>query len=95
MTGPVTVEHRRRIWTEAEIRALGVRIDGVLAVEIVTGYAKDSAYNLLKTPDALPFRVLKVGRRYVVPAADVLRVLGLEPGLAIQPGLPNTDATDP
>lgn len=85
----------KSVWTEARVRALGVRIDGVLAVEIVTGYAKDTAYTLLKTPDALPFRVLKVGRRYVVPAADVLRALGLEPGLAIQPEPPNTHATDP
>ena len=27
----------RKVWTEAKIRELGVRIDGVTAVEIVTG----------------------------------------------------------
>lgn len=69
----------RTVWTEAKVRNLGVRIDGVLAVEIVTGYGRSTAYTLLRTPEALPFRVLRIGRRFVVPAADVLRTLGLEP----------------
>ncbi len=69
----------RTVWTEAKVRDLGVRIDGVLAVEIVTGYSRSTAYTLLRTPEALPFRVLRIGRRFVVPAADVLRALGLEP----------------
>ena len=71
----------RTVWTEAKIRALGVRLDGVVAVEIVTGYRRSQAYALLRTPDALPFRVLKIGRRYVTPTADVLRALGLDPSL--------------
>ncbi|MFD0630546.1 hypothetical protein ACFQ9X_01630 [Catenulispora yoronensis] len=48
-------------------------------MEIVTGYRRSQAYALLRTPDVLPFRVLKIGRRYVTPTADVLRALGLEP----------------
>lgn len=67
----------RKIWTHAEILALGVRIDGVTAVEIVTGYGRSRAYELLQTPDVLPFRVLRIGRRFVVPTADVLAALGL------------------
>lgn len=70
----------RRVWTEADIRALGVRIDGVVAVEIVAGVARSTAYTLLQHPEQLPgLRVLKIGRRYTVPTADVLRALGLEP----------------
>ncbi len=74
MTTPAT----RTVWTEAKIRELGVRIDGITAVEIVTGYAATRAYELLRKPEELPFKVLRIGRRYVVPASEVLTVLGLE-----------------
>jgi hypothetical protein len=82
----------RTVWTEAKVRDLGVRIDGVVAVEIVTGYARSTAYTLLRTPEILPFRVLKIGRRFVVPAADVLRALGLEPAADADTGPPNARA---
>lgn len=80
------------VWTEAKIRAYGVRLDGVLAVQITTGYSRSRAYELLRTPEALPFRVLKIGRRFIVPTADVLRVLGLEPAPNAAPNSEPPDA---
>lgn len=83
------------VWTEAKIRALGVRLDGVVAIQILTNYSRSRCYEILRDPKLLPeVRVLKIGRRYIVPTADVLRVLGLEPatGAATGSGPPDTRA---
>jgi len=72
------VRASRQVWTEADIRALGVRMDGVLACKIVYDVERTRAYELLAAGD-VDFRVLRRGRRYIVPTIDVLRLLGLEP----------------
>lgn len=67
---------RRRVWTESEIRALGVRLDGVTACSIIYGDARTKAYQRLREGE-LDFPVLRRGRYYIVPTAAVLRLLGL------------------
>jgi len=66
----------RKVWTEADIRALGVRCDGVTAVQIVYGVGRTRAYEILRAGE-VDFRVIRVpgSNRYVVPTADVLRLL--------------------
>lgn len=66
----------RKVWTEADIRALGVRCDGVTAVRIVYGVGRTRAYEILRAGD-VDFRVIRVpgSNRYVVPTADVIRLL--------------------
>lgn len=70
----------RKVWTRAEIEALGVRTDGVTACSVVLGVGQTVAYRLLKTGD-VPFKLIKVptGRtRYTVPVSELIRLLGLD-----------------
>jgi hypothetical protein len=70
-----------RIWTADEIRALGVRADGVTAVQLVFGCGRTRAYELLRSGEDLGFKVIKVPgarrARYVVPVSEILRVLDI------------------
>lgn len=74
VTGPST----RRVWTPAEVIALGVRTDVPTAGEILAGLCRDEAYRSVKRGD-FPVPVLKVGRRLVVPVAPILELLGIKP----------------
>lgn len=65
-----------KMWTADEVRALGVRVDGVVACEIAYGAGKTKAYELLSS-GAVDFPVVRVGRRYIAPTAGLLRFLGL------------------
>lgn len=65
------------VWTEDRIRALGVRIDGLTACKIVYGVGRTRAYEMLHA-NQVDFRVIRAGRKYVVPSSEVLRVLGLD-----------------
>lgn len=67
----------RKTWSEAEVRDLGVRTDGVTACNIVYGVQRTVAHRMLRNGECTDFRVLRVGRRYVVPVVDILRALGL------------------
>jgi hypothetical protein len=73
-TGPST----RRVWTPAEVVALGVRTDVPTAGEILAGLCRDEAYRSVKRGD-FPVPVVKVGRRLVVPVAPILELLGIKP----------------
>jgi len=66
------------VWTEECIRAYGVRMPSVDAVQAVFGCGATRAYEALRSGEDLGFPVNKLGRRYVTPTADVLRALGLE-----------------
>jgi hypothetical protein len=73
------VSHRQRVskvWTEQEIRALGVRTDGVTACNIVYGDSPTKAYQRLRSGD-VDFPVLRRGRYYIIPTAKVLELLCL------------------
>ena len=64
------------VWTEERVRACGVRMEGVDAVAAVYGYGPRKAYSMLQAGD-VDFRIIRRGRRYIVPTADVLRLLGI------------------
>jgi len=68
----------RRVWTPDDVIALGVRTDVPTAGEILAGLCKDEAYRMHKRGE-FPVPVVKVGRRYVVPVAPILRLLGIGP----------------
>ena len=72
-TGPST----RRVWTPAEVVALGVRTDVPTAGEILAGLCRDEAYRSVKRGD-FPVPVVKVGRHLVVPVAPILELLGIK-----------------
>ncbi|MGI8613720.1 MAG: hypothetical protein ACR2KL_07260 [Nocardioidaceae bacterium] len=63
-------------WTAEQLRALGVRTDLVTAASVL-GIGRTTAHELARR-DAFPVPVLRLGRRYVVPVAPVLRLLGLD-----------------
>lgn len=64
-------------WTEERVRSCGVRMDGVDAVSAVYGYSARKAYAMLQAGD-VDFRIIRRGRRYIVPTSDVLKLLGLD-----------------
>lgn len=66
-----------KTWTETEIRAFGVRVDGVTACKIVYGCGRTKAYELLRSGQ-VDFKLIKVPgttNRYVVPVSSILRLL--------------------
>ncbi|OXM58684.1 hypothetical protein CFP71_01330 [Amycolatopsis thailandensis] len=65
------------VWTEERIRQYGVRMPSVEAARAVYGCGVAHAYGLLRAGEDLEFRVLRKGRQYVTPTADVLELLGL------------------
>ncbi len=69
------VNHDRAAWTERQVRALGVTTDLVTAAAIL-GIGRTTAHALARA-DRFPVPVLRVGRRYRVPVAPILRLLAL------------------
>jgi hypothetical protein len=64
-----------RSLTPAEIRALPAVLDLVTAGRAL-GIGRTKAYQLARS-GIFPCRVLRVGSSYLVPAADLLTLLGL------------------
>ena len=66
----------RKVWTEADVVALGVRCDGLTAVQIVYGVGRTRAYEILRS-GVTDFRVIRVpnSNRYVVPTSEIVRLL--------------------
>jgi hypothetical protein len=65
-----------RVWTPEAIRGLGVTTDVETAGEIL-GIGRSKAYDLAKAGQ-FPVKLLRIGRRYVVPVAALLRLLDAE-----------------
>ena len=63
--------------TRAELLALPVTVDVPTAARAL-GLGRSTAYELARR-DQFPCRVLRVGRSYRVPTADLMRVLGVDP----------------
>ena len=63
-------------WTIESIRGLGMTTDVETAASIL-GFGRTKAYELAKSGD-FPVRLLRIGRRYVVPVPAILRLLGAE-----------------
>jgi hypothetical protein len=67
-----------RIWTLEEVRRLGMTTDVETAASIL-GIGRTLAYELVKQ-EQFPVRLLRLGRRVLVPVGDLLRCLGHDPG---------------
>lgn len=65
---------RRRVWTPDDVRALGMTTDLETAAEII-GIGRTLAYELAKNGE-FPVRLLRLGRRVVVPVTELLLALG-------------------
>ncbi|WP_410597633.1 hypothetical protein [Amycolatopsis sp. lyj-23] len=75
---PKAMESLKR-WTPEEVRALGTVTDVGTAGEIL-GLTRGAAYHAART-EQFPVEVLKISkRRWVVPIAPLLRVLGIDEG---------------
>ena len=64
------------IWTVERVRQLGMTTDVETAAAVI-GIGRTLAYELVRT-DKFPVRLLRLGRRVVVPVPDLLRLLGSE-----------------
>ncbi len=64
--------------TRAELLALPVTLDIPTAARAL-GLGRSTAYELARRGE-FPCRILRIGSSYRVPTADLLRVLGIEPG---------------
>jgi hypothetical protein len=65
-----------RVWTVQAVRDLGVTTD-VETAGAVLGIGRSKAYELAKAGE-FPVRVVRIGRRYVVPVAAILQLLVIE-----------------
>lgn len=64
-----------KIWSAEDVRALGVRTDVPTAADVL-GMGTNAAYDLARRKE-FPVPVLRVGRKYVVPVAGLLAILGI------------------
>jgi hypothetical protein len=88
--GTPTASHRPTPITQVELTALPPTIDVETAGRIL-GIGRALAYRLARQGE-FPCRVLRAGRRYLVPRAELLRILGIgEDGRAV----PDTDRRPP
>ena len=75
-----TREARRRpsakIWTIDAVRKLGATTD-VQTAGAILGIGRTKSYELARR-GAFPVRVLRIGRRYLVPTPSILELLGVE-----------------
>ncbi len=65
----------RRVWTEDQVRALGTLTDLVTAGSVL-GIGRSTSHQLARVGQ-FPVPVLRYGRRYQVPVAGLLHLLGL------------------
>jgi predicted DNA-binding transcriptional regulator AlpA len=66
--------HEGRGWTVERVRGLGMTTDLETAAEIL-GIGRTLAYDLIKN-DQFPVRLLRLGRRVLVPVPELLQFLG-------------------
>jgi hypothetical protein len=85
-----------KVWTRAEVEALGVRTSVGVAGSIF-GLCRTEAYELHKR-GAFPTPVIRVGHRLVVPVQPILDLLGLDTDKATggtSPEVPPANTADP
>lgn len=71
-----TTSSVRRVWTVKAVRQLGMTTDVETAAAII-GIGRTLAYDLVRT-DEFPVRLIRLGRRVVVPVPDLLKFLGAD-----------------
>ena len=71
-------DRHTRVWTVEAVRQLGMTTDIETAAAIL-GIGRTLAFELAKTGQ-FPVRLLRMGRRIMVPVADLLTYLGVGPG---------------
>jgi len=64
------------IWTIDAVRNLGATTD-IETAGAILGIGRSKSYELAKSGE-FPVRVLRIGRRYVVPTPSILALLGVE-----------------
>ncbi|OZC52031.1 hypothetical protein CH286_04055 [Rhodococcus sp. WWJCD1] len=62
-------------WSHDQVQALGVRTDLTTAGQVL-GISRATVYELAKR-DQLPFPVLRLGKKYVVPVNGLMEALGM------------------
>lgn len=80
-TTTTTAEEREqgngpKVWTIDAVRGLGATVD-VETAGAILGIGRSKAYELAKN-DEFPVRMLRIGRRYLVPTSSILALLGIE-----------------
>jgi hypothetical protein len=70
----MTTTTNRPAWTIGGIHGLGVTTD-VETAGAILGIGRTKSYELAKAGH-FPLRVLRIGRRYVVPIPEILTLLG-------------------
>lgn len=71
-----TTANPRTVWTVETVRQLGMTTDLETAASVI-GIGRTLAYDLVRT-GSFPIRLLRLGRRVVVPVPDLLKFLGAE-----------------
>jgi hypothetical protein len=71
-----TVRPRDRVWTINAVRGLGSTTD-VETAGAILGIGRSKSYQLAKAGE-FPVRLLRIGRRYVVPVLSILELLGAD-----------------
>ncbi|MET8045872.1 helix-turn-helix domain-containing protein [Micromonospora sp. NPDC005215] len=65
-----------QVWTIDAVRDLGITTNVETAAAIL-GIGRTKAYELAKTNE-FPVRLLRIGRRYLVPVPAILKLLAVE-----------------
>jgi hypothetical protein len=66
----------KRVWTVDEVRGLGMATDVETAASVLR-IGRTTAYGLVRS-GSFPVKVLRIGKRYVVPVDGLLTLLGSE-----------------
>jgi predicted DNA-binding transcriptional regulator AlpA len=69
---------RETTWTPEAVRALGMTTD-VETAALILGIGRTLAYDLVRE-DKFPVRLIRLGRRVLVPVPELLRLLGVDRG---------------
>lgn len=73
---PATAQPSNKVWTIDAVRGLGATID-IETAGAILGIGRSKSYELAKSGD-FPVRVLRIGKRYLVPTPSILALLGID-----------------
>jgi Helix-turn-helix domain len=71
-----TAQPSNKVWTIDAVRRLGATID-IETAGAILGIGRSKSYELAKRGD-FPVRVLRIGKRYLVPTPSILALLGID-----------------